>query len=133
MSEVAALEKEIVDAASVVAVLLVFVFAYFSAVLPQIEQLRAQARPAADEDRDVLRARLLTYQLIAAGTTLVTALVLLLLLPLSLRALGTSLFAPTFGTVRVGLLLVEALLVLTVAALGVEIWLIARRRASLPH
>lgn len=124
------LDTQIVGASSLVSVLLVFVFAYFSAVLPTIEELRARARPTADDDRAALRRRLGTYQMIVAAVVVLVGLVVLLLLPLSVEVLRQP-WNRTFNTLRAGLLLVEVLLLATAAALGLELVLMGKRRSEL--
>jgi len=125
------LDAQIVAASSLVSVLLVFVFAYFSAVLPTIEELRARARPTADDDRAALRRRLGTYQMIVAAVIVLVGLVVLLLLPLSIEVLRGQPWNGTFNTLRIGLLLVEILLLATAAALALELVLMGRRRSEL--
>lgn len=125
------LDTQIVAASSLVSVLLVFVFAYFSAVLPTIEELRARARPAADDDRAALRRRLGTYQAIVVAVIVLVGLVFLLLLPLSLEVLNGRPWNAPFNTLRLGLLLVEVLLLATAAALVLELALMGRRRSEL--
>jgi hypothetical protein len=125
------LDGQIVAVSSLVSVLLVFVFAYFSAVLPTIEELRARPRPTADDDRAALRRRLGTYRMIVAAVIGLVALVLLLLLPLSIEVLRGQPWIGPFNTLRVGLLLVDVLLLATAAALVLEFALMGRRRAEL--
>jgi hypothetical protein len=125
------LDGQIVAASSLVSVLLVFVFAYFSAVLPTIEELRARARPTADDDRAALRRRLSTYRLIVAAVIALVGLVFLLLLPLSVEVLRDQPWNGAFNTLRVGLLLVDLLLLATAAALLLEFSLMGRRHAEL--
>lgn len=125
------LDKDIVDAAALVSILLVFVFAYFSAVLPQMEQLRSQPRPSPIDDRTALRARLFAFELIAAATSLITVGVFVVMLPLGVRALKTFSLGADLSTLRSGVVLVLALLVATAAALILEIVLLHRRRNEL--
>jgi O-antigen/teichoic acid export membrane protein len=125
------LDAQIVAASSLISVLLVFVFAYFSALLPTIEELRARARPTADDDRAALRRRLGTYQMIVAAVIVLIGLVVLLLLPLSVEVLRGQPWNGTFNTLRIGLLLVDVLLVATAAALVMEFVMMRRRRSEL--
>lgn len=125
------LDAQIVAASSLISVLLVFVFAYFSAVLPTIEELRTRARPTADDDRAALRRRLGTYQKIVAAVIVLIGLVVLLLLPLSVEVLHAQPWNGTFNTLRIGLLLVDVLLVATAAALVMEFVMMGRRRSEL--
>jgi hypothetical protein len=125
------LDAQILAASSLISVLLVFVFAYFSAVLPTIEELRARARPTADDDRATLRRRLGTYQKIVAAVIVLIGLVVLLLLPLSVEVLRGQPWNGTFNTLRVGLLLVDVLLLATAAALVMEFVMMGSRRSEL--
>jgi len=125
------LDAQIVAASSLISVLLVFVFAYFSAVLPTIEELRARARPTADDDRAALRRRLGTYQKIVAAVVVLIGLVVLLLLPLSVEIVRGQPWNGTFNTLRIGLLLVDVLLIATAAALVMEFVMMGRRRSEL--
>jgi len=125
------LDAQIVAASSLVSVLLVFVFAYFSAVLPTIEELRARERPIAEDDRKALRRRLGTYRMVVAAVIGLVGLVFLLLLPLSVEVLRSQPWNGPFNTLRVGLVLVEVLLVATAAALALEFVLMGRRHAEL--
>ena len=125
------LDAQIVAASSLISVLLVFVFAYFSAVLPTIEELRERARPTADDDRAALRRRLGTYQKIVAAVIVLVGLVVLLLLPLSVDVLRGQPWGGTFNTLRIGLLLVDVLLLATGAALAMEFVMMGRRRSEL--
>jgi O-antigen/teichoic acid export membrane protein len=125
------LDAQIVAASSLISVLLVFVFAYFSAVLPTIEELRARARPTADDDRAALRRRLGTYQKIVAAVVVLIGLVVLLLLPLSVEIVRGQPWNGAFNTLRIGLLLVDVLLIATAAALVMEFVMMGRRRSEL--
>lgn len=127
------LDHKIIDASSLVSILLVFVFAYFSALLPQFESMRAQPRPNAEDDRRQLERRLLTYQLIGGGLAAVVLLVFLLLLPLSVNVIRTDPWTGPFDTLRFGLLLAELLVAATAAALLIECILLGKRRRQLHH
>lgn len=120
------LDEQITDASGLISLLLVFVFAYFSALLPVVEELRHRAKPAARDDLEALVRRLLSFRAIACGLLAVVSLVLALLSPLSWRVLRAQLWNP-FETGRVGLLLVDVLLVATGAGVLLEIVLMTRR------
>lgn len=124
------LNKQISDASALVALLLVFVFAYFAALLPIWEGLRQQARPPADDDRASLRQRVSTYRMLAWTLLAVIALVLLVLGPLSWHVLNSQLWSP-FQTIRFGLLLVDVLLIGTAGGVVVEVVLLSRKRKDL--
>lgn len=120
------LDEQIVAAANLLAVLLVFVFAYFSALLPQIEELRSRQRPDVKLDRTQLSTRLRTYQLITVGLAVLVLAIFLLLVPLARQVIDAGFLTP-FDTLRAALLLVQMLLVVTVIVLASE-WILLRKR-----
>lgn len=124
------LDEQIVDAGSLISLLLVFVFAYFSALLPLFEDLRHRPKPPAQDDQDALVRQLSTYRTLGCGLLAVVILVLALLGPMSWKALHAELWNP-FRTIRLGLLLVDLLLVATGTAILAEVVLITRRRRRL--
>ena len=124
------LDEQIVDAGGLISLLLVFVFAHFSALLPLFEALRHRPKPAAQDDQAALMRQLLSYRTLACAVLSVVVLVLALLAPLSWRALNAQLWSP-FRTLRVGLLLVDVLLISTGVGVLVEISLLTKRRKQL--
>lgn len=124
------LDEQIVDAGGLISLLLVFVFAYFSALLPQFEDLRHRPKPAAQDDQALLMRQLSSYRALACGILAVVVLVLALLAPLSWHALNAQLWRP-FRTLRVGLLLVDVLLILTGVGVIAEVVLLTQRRRQL--
>ena len=124
------LDDEIVAAATVIATLLVFVFAYFAALLPLIEGLRSQSAPDVDADKRQLRSKVRSYQFITAGLGLLMLSVLALLIPLSARAVADGFFNP-FDTLRASLLLVDLFLVVTFVVLMLEFRLLGHKHADL--
>lgn len=124
------LNTQITNASALIALLLVFVFAYFAALLPIWEDIRQQARPPADDDRVALRQRVSTYRMLAVALLTIIALVFLILGPLSWHVLQSQLWSP-FQTIRIALLLVDALLIGTAAGVVAEIVLLSRKRTAL--
>jgi len=122
------LDDRISDASLLISMLLVFAFAYFSALLPQIEDLRARPRPNAEDDRHSLDRRLMAYEGIAAGLAVIVVLIVLLLVPLSIDVMKSKPWHGPFDTLRIGLLLVDLLLVATATALLIECLLLRKRR-----
>jgi polyferredoxin len=120
------LNQQIVDAGSLISLLLVFVFAYVSAIFPMFEEVRHRQRPNAIDDREALIRQLSTYRLIGIGLLILVVLVALLLSPLSWHAAHSDLLSP-FQTIRVALILVDVLLVTTGIVIGVELILLTRR------
>lgn len=123
------LDQQITDAGGLISLLLVFVFAYFSALLPVFEDLRHRPKPAAEDDRGALVRQLSTYRSIACGILSVVVAVLALLAPLSWRVARAQLWSP-FQTLRVGLLLVDVLLIATAGGVLTEIVLMTKRRTE---
>jgi hypothetical protein len=116
------LDKDISDAASLISILLVFVFAYFAAVTPQIGVLLAEERPGVGADRERLGHRLkgVRWQITAIAVLVIA--VFALLIPLSWRVISAWSWHGKFHTLRVGLLGAEVLLLATFIVLA-RIWL----------
>jgi hypothetical protein len=124
------LNTQITDVSALAALLLVFVFAYFAALLPIWEGIRQQARPPADDDRAALRRQISSYRILGWALLAVIALVLLILGPLSWHVLHSELWDP-FQTIRMALLLVDVLLLGTAVGVVVEIVLLSKKRTAL--
>lgn len=124
------LDQEIVEAGGLISLLLVFVFAYFSALLPFFEDLRHRPKPPAQDDQRALHRQVSTYRALACGLFTIIILLLGLLGPLSWRALNAQLWSP-FQTVRVGLLLVDVLLLTTGTGVVAEVILLTKRQRDL--
>lgn len=124
------LNEQISDVGGLISLLLVFVFAYFSALLPIFEDLRRRAKPAARDDQEAHIRQLSSLRAIAFGVFVIVVLVLGLLAPLSWRVLHARLFNP-FETLRVGLLLIDLLLIATGAGVLLEIVLMTKRKKDL--
>jgi hypothetical protein len=124
------LNTQITDVSALAALLLVFVFAYFAALLPIWEGIRQQVRPPADDDRAALRRQISSYRILGWALLAVIALVLLILGPLSWHVLHAELWDP-FQTIRMALLLVDVLLLGTAVGVVVEIVLLSKKRTAL--
>lgn len=113
------LDKEISSAFSLIGLLLVFLFAYFSALWTQVEGL--VGHPKRDENTGVLRKlrkALVIKRRQLAVLSLLIFLVVLLLAPLSFKVIGNIHWGSTFNTIRAGLLLVALLLVILLASVA---------------
>ena len=123
------LDKQISDVFGLLAVLLVFVIGYFSALLPQAEDLISRVRPNEEAQRLALRTRLTTFRRLAYGLESLIVLVAALLLSVSRQAITSWppnlafpwVFSDDFPTARAGLILVDLLLAAVFVA---TIWLI---------
>lgn len=124
------LDKQIADASGLVALLLVFVFAYFAALLPIWEEVRSKPRPPAADDVTSLRHRIAAYQVLAVALLLIITLVFALLSPLSWHSVHSTLWSP-FHTLRLGLLLVDVLLLGTAGGVVTELILLNAKRHKL--
>jgi uncharacterized protein with PQ loop repeat len=121
------LDTQIIDASSLLSILLVFLFAFFAFLVQQIEVLRSQATPTVSIDKTKFLCRLNSYRLLACGLAAVAALVIALLGPLTWTAATSFPRSGPFPTLQWSLLLVEFLLVVTVLALIAEAVLVTRR------
>jgi hypothetical protein len=126
-----ALDKQIVDAFTLLAVLLVFAIALISGLLPIVDTKVRQAPASASKaDVDDLKGQLLAYILLVGLIGLLTIAVFALLLPLSKQAVSLLTAGPDFPTVRAALLMIEAFLLVQLGVTGWLLWrLIWRRRA----
>ena len=135
----AELDKQISDIFGLLAVLLVFVIGYFSALLPQAEDLIARLRPNEEAQRRVLRTRLATFRRLAYGLEGLTLLVLALLFSVSRQVITNWpanvpfpwVLSDNFPTIRGGLILVDVLLAAVFVATVWLIWTISSRIAQL--
>ncbi|WP_328925593.1 hypothetical protein OG429_13665 [Streptomyces sp. NBC_00190] len=100
------LNDEIVDVFSLVGLLLVFVFAYFSGVWQQAESEMAKRKVSdnftLEERRDLLRRQLW----LMIGLNVVIVLIVAILAPLFIEVLGRVSLGAPFDAVRAGLILV---------------------------
>ena len=110
-----AVDKQILDAFGLLAVLLVFVFAYLAALIPQVSSLVGQA-PVAQDDKKRLRRQMTVLQVLFAGNVLAALAVFCVLLPLSSQVLGSLGDEAAFPTTKASMLLADGFLMLTVCA-----------------
>ncbi len=124
------LDDQIVAVATLMGVLLVFVFAYFAALLPPIEGLRGEKEPDINADKRRLRTKVRSYQLITAGLSVLILFVFGLLIPLSTQVIKEGFLTP-FDTLRASLLLVDLFLVVTFVVLAIELKLLGDKYSDL--
>ena len=108
------LDQDIAQAFNLLAVLLVFVIAYFSYLVPTVSEL-VNREPAgvSDADKTPVKAAIRGGRLVVLAYLVVTAAVVVLLVPLTGRVLAVVGKAePQFPTVEWGLLMVDAFLAL---------------------
>jgi O-antigen/teichoic acid export membrane protein len=123
------LDKEIGDAINLIAILLVFVFAYFSAVWPQAASLIDEPSPSVQTDKKRLVGRLRVYQRLLVGLAALIASIIILLAPLTRRVGAELSWGGSYDILRAGLLLVDVLLVSTLCA-AVLTWNRLRQRIN---
>jgi len=125
------LEEQIAEAFAVLGVLLVFVVAYFSAMLPQIDELLERPTPGERDARGALAGRLVAYRKLVAGFLGVIALVGVVVYPLTSQVLMSWQLRWPFRTLHAGLLLVDLFLIgMAVAGLRL-IYRLSRRIRTL--
>jgi CBS domain containing-hemolysin-like protein len=128
MMSTATLDSRIVDSSSFVAILLVFVFAFFSALFTQIETARARPTPEVAADKRALSRQLRNYQWMAGGLIAVNLGVLLVMLPLTWQVLTHMDWT---NVLRSSLIFANFLMLVTIAALVAEVVLMLQARALL--
>jgi CBS domain containing-hemolysin-like protein len=116
---IADLDTDITNAFGLLAVLLVFVFAYFTTIWSRAEELIDQPVPSEGEDKRRLLVRIKTQRRLVISIGIGVLALGLLLGPLSSRVIRAWHWKP-FDTVRGGLLLVDLFLV---AMLVITLWL----------
>jgi hypothetical protein len=115
------IDKQITDAFGLVGLLLVFVFSYFSAVLPHTNQLLETSIPEVIEvEQNKLKADCRTRQGVLIALITVVILIFVLLIPLLTHVLADWHWVP-FDTVRAGLAMVEVFLLLMASYIA---WLV---------
>jgi hypothetical protein len=105
------LDKEISEVFGLVGLLFVFVIGYFSALLPQAEELISRRASDVQDERTALAARLRSYRKLTVGLQTMVSLVTIVLLPITRRVLDAWSFRGPFQTLGAGLLLVDTFLV----------------------
>lgn len=104
---------EIADVFALLGVLLVFVFAFLSALLAVTGPLLDCEVPDEVAKRKLISRRALNYFLMLCGLDVIILLVVALLFDLTRRSITTSAEGSEFQTIRAGLWLVDLLLILT--------------------
>jgi 4-amino-4-deoxy-L-arabinose transferase-like glycosyltransferase len=123
------LDAEIQEILDIFSLLIVFVIAYFTALMPRLEELMEQPRPQVARDRTRLGAKLSAYQRILAAFIGVILLVMALAVPIALEVIASFDINERFSTLRGGfLLLVLLLLASLVWVVHFELRLRLRRR-----
>jgi NhaP-type Na+/H+ or K+/H+ antiporter len=123
MSAGAAVDKEITDVFALLGVLLVFVFAFLSALLALTGPVLDAEVPDELARRKALSRRAQTYFVLLAGLDGVIVLVAALVFDVTRRSITTPPQGADFPTVRAGLWLVDLLLLVTLVGCS---WLAVR-------
>jgi hypothetical protein len=126
-----ALDDQIAEASSLLAILLAFVFGYFSAIWPQLTVLLDEPAPTVAADRRRLANRLRAYENLLGGLGLLVLAVALLLAPLTAEVFADFSWRGPYHVVRAALILVEASLLGLLVIVAWSITRLARRRGAL--
>lgn len=105
------LDQEISGVFGLLGLLFVFVIGYFSALLPQAEELVSRRASDVQDERTALVARLRSYRQLTIGLLTMVLLVMVVLLPITRRVLDTWSIRGPFPTLRAGLVLIDVFLV----------------------
>jgi len=119
------LDDQISSAFSLLALLLVFVIGYFAAFLPLVQDVLDKDIPDVEADRRGLISRLRAYRILVGGLLILAIMTGIVLGPLTRRVIVAISFSGPFPTIEAGLLLVDVMLLATVAMtvwLWVRIW-----------
>jgi O-antigen/teichoic acid export membrane protein len=125
------LDDQIADASNLIAILLVFVFGYFSAIWPQLIVLLDEPAPTVAADRRRLASRLHAYQNLLLGLGLLVVAVVALLAPPTWQILAHHSWTGPYHVLRAGLVLVDLLLLSMLAIVARTISRLSRRRGVL--
>lgn len=125
------LDAQIVDAFSVVSLLIAIAAAYLAGIWPIVNDLLHGKDPDVAIDADGMAGRCGAYALSAAALAVVNLLVMALLLPLFTEVVTSFSSSGPFHTVRAALVLVELLLLSGCATSGVLAFRLHKRKEDL--
>ena len=125
------LDAQIVDAFSVVSLLIAIAAAYLAGVWPIVNDLLHGKDPDVAIDADGMAGRCGAYALSAAALAVVNLLVMALLVPLFAEVVTSFSSSEPFHTVRAALVLVELLLLSGCATSGVLAFRLHKRKEDL--
>jgi hypothetical protein len=125
------LDDQIAEAGNLIAILLAFVFGYFSAIWPPLTVLLDEPAPTVAADRRRLANRLRAYEHLLGGLGLVVVAIALLLAPLTREVFTEFSWKGPYHVLRAAVVLVEVLLVSMLAIVAWSIARLARRRGTL--
>lgn len=117
------LNDEIVDVFSLVGLLLVFVFAYFSGIWQQVESEMTKRKVGDNVILEERKGQLRRYLWLMMGLDVVIVLIVALLAPLFIQVLDKVRWGAPFDAVRAGLTLVIVFLI----GLGICVVIICKR------
>jgi hypothetical protein len=128
------IDKQIIDAFAVVAVLLTFVFAFFTILVALTEALLGARVPDVDADITKVKGQLLAYAVLFAIVGVVAILVALATTPLLSMVVTRSGWVPwqsDYRVVRGGLVLTDLLLLGTFVAAAVDLARLLSRKSQM--
>ncbi|MFJ2598777.1 hypothetical protein [Streptomyces erythrochromogenes] len=123
------IDREIVDSFQLMAVLLVFVFAYFSVAWIRTNEL-VEKKGDDNLARERIERERRLHSYVLWGLLFLTVSVLVILVPISFRVLGGWDWSGAFNTVRAGLILVDVFLLTAIGAIGILIRKISQANAK---
>jgi small-conductance mechanosensitive channel len=126
-----ALDDQIGDASNLISLLLVFVFAYFSAIWPQLTVLLGTSAPGIAADRHQLADRLHGYEKLLRGLVVLVVAVAAILAPLTGQVVVRLSLTGAYHVQRAGLLMVNVLLLTLLVVLAATTIKVAHRRRTL--
>jgi hypothetical protein len=125
------LDAQIVEAFSVVSLLIAIAAAYLAGIWPIVNDLLHGKDPDVEIDADGMARRCGAYALSASALAVVNLLVMALLFPLLADVVASFSTSGPFHTVRAALVLVELLLLSGCATSGVLAFRLHRRKEEL--
>ncbi|MEV6735331.1 hypothetical protein [Streptomyces sp. NPDC051364] len=120
------IDREIVDSFQLMAVLLVFVFSYFSVVWARTGEL-VEKKGSDKFAEDRIRGERARHRYILWGFLILIICVLAILIPVSYRVFNDWDWSGPFNTVRAGLILVDAFLITAIGAICLLISKISKK------
>lgn len=110
-----AVDEQIYQVFGLLAVLLVFVFAFVAALIPQFAAL-LDKEPGPADDRKQVRRQMTVLQLLFSGNVLAAVAVFCVLVPLTSQVIASLRDEASFPTTKASMLLAVAFLLVTIVA-----------------
>jgi Na+-driven multidrug efflux pump len=124
-----AVDQQILTAFGLLAVLLVFIFAFAASLIPQFAVLLARD-PGPEDDKKRVRREMTVLQCLFGANMLAAVAVFCVLLPLTSQVLGTLSDEKAFPTTKASMILADAFLLITIAAEATAIRILQTNKPS---